>query len=56
MTADPCGTRIARAGDGNELSYYEIDPFVVERARRDFPVDNDRRDALYASLMGKRQE
>ncbi|MGA9085318.1 MAG: nitrilase-related carbon-nitrogen hydrolase [Methanoregula sp.] len=56
MTADPCGTRIARAGDGNELLYYEIDPFVVERARRDFPVDNDRRDALYASLMGKRQE
>ena len=56
MTADPHGTIIARAGAGNELLYYEIDPRFVERTRREFPVDNDRRDALYGSLMEKRQE
>ena len=51
MTADPHGTIIARACEGNELLYYEIDPLVAECARRDFPVENDRKDALYVSLM-----
>jgi predicted amidohydrolase len=51
MTADPHGTIIARAGEGNELLYYEIDPLVAECARYDFPVENDRKDALYVSLM-----
>ena len=51
MTADPHGTIIARAGEGNELLYYEIDSFVAECARRDFPVENDHKDALYVSLM-----
>jgi predicted amidohydrolase len=56
MTADPSGTIIARAGKDNELLYYEIDPCVVENDRRDFPVDNDRKDALYASLLRKGPE
>ncbi|MGD0535606.1 MAG: nitrilase-related carbon-nitrogen hydrolase [Methanoregula sp.] len=51
MTADPYGTIIARAGEGNELLYYEIDPLLAEQTRRDFPVENDRKDALYVSLM-----
>jgi predicted amidohydrolase len=51
MTADPHGTIIARAGEGNELLYYEIDPLVAECARRDFPVENDHKDSLYVSLM-----
>jgi predicted amidohydrolase len=50
MTADPHGTIIARAGTEQELLYYEIDPLIVERARRDFPVENDRKDELYRSL------
>ena len=33
MTADPHGTIIARAGAGNELLFYEIDPRFVERVR-----------------------
>jgi omega-amidase len=51
MTADPSGNIIARAGKGDELLYYEIDPHVAECARHDFPVENDRKDALYVSLM-----
>jgi len=51
MTADPHGTIIARAGTGNELLYYEIDPLVAKQTRQDFPVENDRKDALYLSLM-----
>jgi predicted amidohydrolase len=50
MTADPHGTIIARAGTEQELLYYEIDPLIVEQARRDFPVENDRKDELYRSL------
>jgi predicted amidohydrolase len=56
MTADPHGTIIARAGQENELLYYEIDPTVVEQAREDFPVEKDRKDTLYRSLMGPGQE
>ena len=56
MTADPHGTIIARAGTGNELLYYEIDPLVAECARRDFPVENDRKDALYVTLMREQTE
>ena len=51
MTADPYGTIIARAGEGNELLYYDIDPLVAEQTRRDFPVENDRKDELYVTLM-----
>ncbi len=53
ITADPYGTIIARAGKENELLYYEIDPCIVETARRDFPVHNDNKEALYASLLRK---
>jgi len=55
MTADPNGNIIARAGKGNELLYYEINPLVAEAARHDFPVENDRNDMLYASLMREKE-
>ncbi len=51
MTADPLGMIIARAGKDTELLYYEIDPDMVELLRRDFPVENDRKDSLYISLL-----
>ncbi|MFA5331508.1 MAG: nitrilase-related carbon-nitrogen hydrolase [Methanoregula sp.] len=50
MVADPYGNIIARAGTGEELLYAEIDPDLVERTRKDFPVAEDRRDALYSAL------
>ena len=53
MTADPQGTIIARAGSKPELLYYEIDPRVVVRARKDFPVEKDVKDDLYRSLREK---
>jgi predicted amidohydrolase len=53
MTADPHGTIIARAGAENELLYYDIDPLEVDRIRCEFPVENDRKDTLYSSLMEK---
>ena len=56
MTADPNGTIIARAGAEKELLYYEIDPLAVEQARREFPVEKDRKDALYSSLMEKHRQ
>ncbi|HVP96630.1 nitrilase-related carbon-nitrogen hydrolase [Methanoregula sp.] len=56
MTADPHGAIIARAGPEAELLYYEIDPRVVEQARRDFPVENDRKDDLYSILLQKHRE
>ncbi|HNX17551.1 MAG TPA: nitrilase-related carbon-nitrogen hydrolase [Methanoregula sp.] len=55
LTADPLGTIIARAGEGNELLYYDIDPIFVEKTRRAFPVENDRKDELYISLLRQQQ-
>jgi len=52
LTADPHGTIIARAGPGEELLYYDIDPHFAETIRQEFPVNDDRKDALYVSLMG----
>lgn len=51
MTADPHGIIIARAGEGNELLYYDIDPVLVNKTRQSFPVEKDRKDELYFSLL-----
>jgi len=56
MTADPQGSVVARAGPGPGLLYYEIDPRKVEQARQDFPVEKDRKDALYSAFLQKRRE
>ncbi|MCX6698242.1 MAG: carbon-nitrogen hydrolase family protein, partial [Methanoregula sp.] len=53
MTADPYGTIVSRAGDGEDLLLSELDPTLVDRLRHDFPIENDRRDALYHSLLNQ---
>ncbi|MEN6442471.1 MAG: nitrilase-related carbon-nitrogen hydrolase [Methanoregula sp.] len=53
MTADPHGTIVARAGNGEELLYSEIDPVLVDTVRREFPVGHDQKDALYQSLLNR---
>jgi omega-amidase len=56
LTADPHGTIIARAGPGEELLFYDIDPALAESVRQEFPVNDDRKDALYISLMSGQNE
>jgi predicted amidohydrolase len=51
MTADPHGTIISRANEAEQLLFSEIDPGEVDRTRDAFPVEKDRRDALYHSLL-----
>jgi omega-amidase len=53
MTADPQGTIISRAGDAEQMLFSDIDPSVVERDRRVFPVHKDRKDLLYTMLSRK---
>jgi predicted amidohydrolase len=50
MTADPHGTIISRANDAEQLVFTDIDPALVEKARESFPVEKDRKDALYRAL------
>lgn len=53
LTADPSGAIISRADYRECLIYSEVDPAPVMRMRQEFPVENDRRDALYHSLLGR---
>jgi omega-amidase len=50
ITADPHGAIISRANDTEQLIFTDLDPAVVASARLQFPVERDRRDALYHSL------
>lgn len=50
MTADPHGTIISRANDAEQLVFTDLDPALVQTARRSFPVERDRKDALYQAL------
>jgi predicted amidohydrolase len=50
MTADPQGTIISRANDAEQLVFTDLDPAAVSATRCQFPVERDRRDALYRSL------
>lgn len=52
MTADPEGTIIAKAGDGEELLVSDLDPTAVDDARRRLPVSKDLRTELYQRLHG----
>jgi predicted amidohydrolase len=56
MTADPHGTIISRADEAEQLLFSDIDPGEVERTKRAFPVEKDRKDALYHSLHTKKKE
>jgi len=51
MTADPHGNIVSRATDAEQLLFSDIDPEEVERMRSAFPVEKDRRDKLYHSLL-----
>lgn len=50
MTADPEGTIISRANDAEQLVFTDLDPAIIATTRRQFPVEKDRKDALYRSL------
>jgi len=51
MTADPHGTIVSSANEAEQLLFSDIDPGEVKRARSEFPVERDRKDALYHSLL-----
>ena len=54
MTADPYGIIVNRAGNREELLFSELDPSLVDTLRNEFPVENDRKDALYHALLMER--
>jgi len=51
MTADPQGAIVSRANEAEQLLFTDIDPGEVTRTRDGFPIENDRKDALYHSLL-----
>ena len=51
MAADPHGTIISSANDAEQLLFIDIDPTEVAAARSALPVENDRKDALYHTLL-----
>ena len=50
MTADPQGIIISRANEAEQLIFTDLDSAAVAATRCQFPVEQDRRDALYRSL------
>jgi omega-amidase len=50
MTADPQGSIISRATEAEQLVFCDLDPGMIATTRSQFPVEKDRRDALYDSL------
>ena len=55
ITADPQGTIVSRANEAEQLLFTDIDPGEVTRTRDGFPIENDRKDALYHSLLTMRK-
>jgi predicted amidohydrolase len=53
MTADPHGTIVCRANAAEQLIFCDLDPSVVESARKTLPVAKDRKDQLYDRLSKK---
>ena len=53
MTADPHGTIVCRANAAEQLIFCDLDPSVVESARKTLPVAKDRKDQLYERLSKK---
>lgn len=51
MAADPHGTIISRANDAEQLLFLDLDPAEVAAARAALPVEKDRKNALYHSLL-----
>jgi predicted amidohydrolase len=53
ITADPQGMIISRANEAEQLLFCDLDPSVVEEARRSLPVAKDRKDQIYENLGKK---
>jgi omega-amidase len=53
MMADPLGTIMIKANDSEQMIFSDFYPSVVERTRSAFPVQKDRKDALYSFLSRK---
>jgi len=51
--ADPLGTIMIKANDSEQMIFSDFYPSVVERTRSAFPVQKDRKDALYSFLSRK---
>jgi len=51
IAADPHGTIISRSNEAEQLLFIDLDPTEVAAARAALPVENDRKDALYNSLL-----
>jgi predicted amidohydrolase len=50
MTADPQGNVISRVNDAEQLVFTDLDVAMITTTRNQFPVEKDRKDALYHSL------
>lgn len=50
MTADPHGVIVSQVNDAEQLAFVDLDPSIIATTRRQFPVEKDRKDALYRSL------
>ncbi|MDP3564168.1 MAG: nitrilase-related carbon-nitrogen hydrolase [Methanoregula sp.] len=55
IAADPHGTIISRANEAEQLLFIELDPAEVTAARSALPVEHDRKDALYHTLLKKKR-
>ncbi|PKL58090.1 MAG: nitrilase [Methanomicrobiales archaeon HGW-Methanomicrobiales-5] len=51
IAADPHGTIISRANEAEQLLFIDLDPAEVTTARTALPVEKDRKDTLYQSLL-----
>jgi omega-amidase len=56
IAADPHGTIISRANEAEQLLFIDLDPAEVTAARSALPVENDRKEALYHTLLKKREQ
>ena len=54
MAVDSHGTIISHANEAEQLLFLDLDPAEVTAARTALPIENDRKDALYHSLMTKK--
>jgi omega-amidase len=50
LAADPQGVIISRANEAEQLVFTDLDPGFIAATRLQFPVEKDRKDALYRSL------
>jgi predicted amidohydrolase len=54
MTADMHGSVIQRASDAEQLLFSDLEPSLVDATRHAFPVEKDRKDALYHTLLTRK--